>query len=56
MKDYANNKAMCRRDVLFSHFDRYYRSYIRDLYAYVVMCVRNHVHAPSVLVIIALAR
>ena len=31
-------------------------AHIRDLYAYVVMCVRNNVHAPSVLVIIALTR
>ena len=27
MKDNANNKAMCMRDVLFSQFDSYYRSY-----------------------------
>ena len=53
MKDYANNKAMCRKDVLFSQFDRYYRSYQGPL-CLCVMCVRNHVHAPSVLVIIAL--
>ena len=39
-KPMKDNKAMCRRDVLFSQFDRY-TAHIRDLYAYVVMCVRN---------------
>ena len=35
MKDYANNQGMCRRDVLFLDIT----AHIRDLYAYVVMCV-----------------
>ena len=55
MRDYANNKAMCGEMCCF-HSLIDITAHIRDLYAYVVMCVRNHVHAPSVLVIIALTR